>query len=171
MNPFHPVFLKIADKHAPRRTIRVRNKPSPWITSEIKQQMLFRDKLKKKAIKSNIVEDWKTYKIFKNKLNKQVKYTKRRFYKQEIEKKSGDSKGTWKILNDLMNRKSKNTQISEIKISPLEITSNPKEIANHLNKHFTEIGIKLASEIPDSPNDITFKSYLTKTNTVFKLQR
>ena len=40
-----------------------------------------------------------------------------------------------------------------------------------MNKHFTEIGIKLASEIPDPPNDITLKSYLTKTNTVFKLQK
>ena len=53
------VFLKIADKHAPRRTIRVRNKPSPCITSEIKQQMLFRDKLKKghKIKHSGTLED------------------------------------------------------------------------------------------------------------------
>ena len=84
---------------------------------------------------------------------------------------SGDSKGTWKALNDLMNWKSKNTQSNEIKISSSEIASNPKQIVNHLNKHFTEIGNKLAYEIPYPQNDITFRSYITKTNTVFKLQK
>ena len=70
-----------------------------------------------------------------------------------------------------MNRKSKNTQINEIKTTPAECVTKPKDIANHLNKHFTEVGINLASKIPEPSDGITFQSYLTKTNTVFKLRR
>ena len=56
-----------------------------------------------------------------------------------------------------MNRKSKHTEISEICISPTEIVTN---IADLLNKHFTEIGQKLASEIPEPPGGINFESCL-----------
>ena len=32
-------FLAIADKHAPLKTMRVRSRSSPWITSELKDLM------------------------------------------------------------------------------------------------------------------------------------
>ena len=81
----------------------------------------------------------------------------------------GDCKGTWKVLNDLMNRKSKSTQIREIRHTPTELATNPKDIADLLNVTFTEIGNKLASEIPEPPSGISFKTYLSKTNTSFRL--
>ena len=39
--------------------------------------------------------------------------------------------------------------MNEIKISPSESLTNPKDIANNFNKHFIEIGRNLASEIPN----------------------
>ena len=36
-------FLAIADKHAPLKTMRVRSRSSPWITSELKDSMHNRD--------------------------------------------------------------------------------------------------------------------------------
>ena len=66
-----------------------------------------------------------------------------------------------------MNRKSKHTEISEICISPTEIVTN---IADLLNKHFTEIGQKLASEIPEPPGGINFESCLSKGITNFSLR-
>ena len=50
-----------------------------------------------------------------------------------------------------MDRKSKNTQIKEIKLTPTESETKPEGIADQLNKHFTEIGSKLASEIMEPP--------------------
>ena len=88
------IFLEIVDKHAPCRTKKVRSRPSPWITSEIKKQMYSRDKLKKKAIKTNKPEIWDDYKKIKNNVNKAVKRTKKSFYRQEIHSKAGDCKGT-----------------------------------------------------------------------------
>ena len=69
-----------------------------------------------------------------------------------------------------MNRKSKTTQIREIRHTPTEFATNPKDIADLLNVHFTEIGKKLASEIPEPPSGIGFETYLSKTNTNFRLQ-
>ena len=37
------MFLSIVDKHAPLRTMRVRSRSSPWITSELKKRMYNRN--------------------------------------------------------------------------------------------------------------------------------
>ena len=66
------MFLRLIDKHAPPRTIRARNKPSPWLNSQIKQHMFERDWLKKKAEKGGKIEDWAAYKKKKNFLNKEL---------------------------------------------------------------------------------------------------
>ena len=46
------MFLFCADKHAPLKTKRVRASKSPWINSNLKQEMRKRDVLKMKAIRS-----------------------------------------------------------------------------------------------------------------------
>ena len=33
------IFLNVLNKHAPRTVIKVRNKPAPWLNSEIKKEM------------------------------------------------------------------------------------------------------------------------------------
>ena len=52
------VFLRVIDEHAPCRTIQVRNKPAPWLNSNIKQMMFKRDWLKKKVTRPRSTEDW-----------------------------------------------------------------------------------------------------------------
>ena len=45
------VFSAIIEKHAPMREMRISDKNSPWITSELKSLMISRDRLKKAAVK------------------------------------------------------------------------------------------------------------------------
>ena len=56
--------------------------------------------------------------------------------------------------------------ISEIKIAEQTITE-PLEIAEELNLHFSTIGERLASEIPASDKEP--ETYLTPTETLFSL--
>ena len=56
--------------------------------------------------------------------------------------------------------------ISEIKIAE-QIVTEPLEIAEELNLHFSTIGERLASEFPAS--DIEPETYLTPTETSFSL--
>ena len=56
------LFLSIVDKHAPLRTMLVRARNSPWITSELKKQMHDRDIFKMKSSKSTDPNDWTQFK-------------------------------------------------------------------------------------------------------------
>ena len=97
-------FLNILDKNAPKRVIRVRNKPAPWLNPEIKKEMFARDSLKRKAIKSGSLDDWTIYKQAKNAVNYSVRYAKSKYYRDKLNENVGDSRATWKVLNDLMGK-------------------------------------------------------------------
>lgn len=47
------LLLEVVNKHAPMRKRKVKSKPSPWITSKLRQKMRKRDFLKKQAVKKN----------------------------------------------------------------------------------------------------------------------
>ena len=67
----------------------------------------------------------------------------------------------WKEVGNLLCRteRKKGNPTSELIISKMEITKH-KDIANTLNKHFTNIGKNLAQKIIPQQN-LTFKTYLT----------
>ena len=133
--------------------------------------MYWCDQLKRRATKTQNVDDWENFKRQKSFVNKKVKRVKKSFYRTEIEQNRGDFKGTWRVLNNLMNCKSNNTMINEIKISSSESATNPKDIADTLNQHFIEIGQKLVSEIPDPPKGKSFESFMKQSISKFKLQK
>ena len=143
-------FLNILNKHAPRRVIKVRNKPAPWLNSEIKKEMFKRDSLKKKAINSGSQNDWLTFKKAKNAVNYSIRCAKSVYYRHKLNEKLGDQKTTWKVLNDLMGKKSAVTEVNEILTSTNTTLRNAEQIANHFNVHFTEIGPRLAANLPVS---------------------
>ena len=56
------IFLEVLDKHAPLQHKKLRSKKVPWITNNIKKVITQRDKLKRKAILTNLENDWSNYK-------------------------------------------------------------------------------------------------------------
>ena len=80
----------------------------------------------------------------KNKLNHSLRIAKRLYYEKKRENAKSHMKSTWRVLNEIMNRKTqKNRLPSTFKIDNREI-SNPKEIANRFCEYFTNIGFNLA---------------------------
>ena len=55
------MFLEVLDKHAPLQHKTFHSKKVPWITNNIKK-LIQRDKLKRKAIFTNLENDWSNYK-------------------------------------------------------------------------------------------------------------
>ena len=165
---FTVLFLGVIDKHAPCRTIRVRNKPSPWLNSNIKQMMFQRDWLKKKAVRTGTPKDWTAYRTLRNSVNKEIRLAKKSFYQKQINEVSGDQKATWKVLNDLLGKKSKNTKINGLKTDSGETLTNTSEIANYTdNRHFAAIGPNLASKISTDEVNVSPEQFLTKTDPGF----
>ena len=66
-----------------------------------------------------------------------------------------------------MGRKSKDIELNKINVSPTGSFTNAKDIANELNMHFTEVGPKLASNIPSTTTTKSFEDYITKSESVF----
>ncbi|CAB3986538.1 Hypothetical predicted protein [Paramuricea clavata] len=52
LNAFNILFNDLLDEHAPLKTIKIRGRPNPCVTNEIRELMKTRDSWKKKAKKS-----------------------------------------------------------------------------------------------------------------------
>ena len=153
-NAWKDIFLNIVDKHGPKRVMRVKNKPAPWLNSQLKEEMNERDWLKKKASETQRPDVWKANKSKTLTVNKKVKKTKKDYYKHEGEGASGNLKATWKILNDLIGKKPDSRRI---------------KIAEYSNIHFTNVGPKLASEIPTVDCDVNPAGSQQRVNCSFEL--
>ena len=70
---WYNMFLPVANKHAPLRSKKVRNKKAPWLTSELRKLITNRDKLKRQAVISNDMAIWDKFKKERNKINNEIK--------------------------------------------------------------------------------------------------
>ena len=160
------IFLEIANKHAPIKTRRVRNKDSPWLTSQIRRLIIERDGLKKQAIKSGNINHWKLYKSHRNKAINAIKTAKSEYYKNQIKTNSNNPRAVWKTINQLMARKTTERTIDEILINNETIT-DPKLVSQTMNMHFAKVGPKLAANLPEANK--TFDSYIKPSNSSFQI--
>ena len=123
LETWQELFTSIAHVHAPIRSTRVRNKQSPWITSQIRKMIIDRDKLKTRAIITNYANLWVSFKKMWNLVTNKVKEAKLRYYHSQIEKNVDDSRATciWKTVNQLSHRKhtSNSTTINTCTQQPL----------------------------------------------------
>lgn len=94
-------FLNVCEKHAPTKTKRTRDSKSPWITAILKKRMNFRDRLKRKAIKTKDPVIWDQFRIVKNQVNGEINSAKKAYYENAFNNCCGDQRKTWKTINEL----------------------------------------------------------------------
>ena len=109
------------------------------------KKLLYRQLLKKRSVASE-----ERYNIYKNKLTGILRYCEKTHFTDLLEKDKGNIKETWKIINCLINKKSKGTSYpTEFNTSEAKVTGN-KTIATGFNNFFVNIGTSLANDIPKS---------------------
>ena len=113
------LFLTVCERHAPMKTKRTRNSKAAWITTILKKRMNYRDRLKRKAIKTNDPSIWNQFRMVRNQVNQEIKIAKQAYYKNAFSNCSGDQRKTWKIINELTARRSNKTVINEIEYNGL----------------------------------------------------
>ena len=96
---------------------KLRSKKVPCITSIIKEFINRRDKLKRKAIFTNLEQDWLNYKISKNEVNIKLRNAKRNYYSTQIAGHKLDPKRAWKSINNLLGRQNKPTVVNELNLN------------------------------------------------------
>ena len=72
------------------------------------------------------------YKEMRNQVNSDNRSLKRKCFKNEITQQEGNVKGTWSVINKLINRRSKTTEIPSLNVENI-ICSEPIEKVEALN--------------------------------------
>ena len=136
-------FTNICDKHAPVKTIRFKHNSCPWLDhrDDIFNAMHERDYHHNKALHCSEGQNdhWNQYKMFRNKVNVMMRDAKREYYTNEINNSQGDMSKMWKTLKELLPNKKGNLNVFP------STSKSDMDLANDLNKHFTNIGINSAS--------------------------
>lgn len=162
------LIMESIDKYAPYKNKRISKKNSPWITSELLRKMHERDYLKKKAVVNNDEALWKQYKYARNRTNNAIREAKQRYFSENLENNKANPRKTWKLINELNSRKcNKSQNISEIKLGD-QIINSPTKMSEAFNEYFTNVGPKLAQQIP--PIDIEPEFYLEPTDKTFSFR-
>ena len=156
------LFSLIIEKHAPMTVMRVSEKYCPWIDKDLKKLMQTRDKLKKVAAKrkSQLLMD--SYRQVRNKVNVLNIQLKKQYYTNKISACKGNMKESWKAINELLNKRSKSSNIDCLKESGSE-TVHKKDISNAMNSFFCSVGKDLADKIDPAPNPLLEGDYEVNT--------
>jgi hypothetical protein len=132
--------LKIS-KHSSRKP------KTPWITKGLLVSVRKKNKLYKKYLGNPTLQCELHYKRYKNKLNHLIRNAKKTYYDNKFDRAKSDLKETWKLINEVINTKSKKSSLPSSFKSNGTVITDPLEIANGFCKYFTNIGSSLASRI------------------------
>ena len=136
------ILVETLNRHAPFITKRVKGKPSPWLTVEVKRHMNVRDQLKRKAKKSGKQSDWIAYNRERN-FGNEIKRAKRSYFNTELQENVTKPERFWKIIKKLFPTINKcNTTPNAFKIDKVQ-TTNKSRISEEFCRFFSSIATNL----------------------------
>ena len=143
------IFSALFEKSFPLISCKLKIGSKPYINDEIKTLIKDKNKMLKKYSKHPIKykNEWK---LIRNKLTDRIRAAKHRYFKDQIDKFSGNAKDTWKVLNKLMGRSKSCTSVKELKTDSGHIVSDDVSISSEFNNFFISIGEVLSANLPIS---------------------
>ena len=132
--------------------MRVSEEYCPWIDRDLRDLMRTRDKLKRSAVKSKCALLRDSYRQFRNKVNSLNTQQKKEYYNNKISACKGNMKESWKTINELLNKRSKSSDIDSLKESGSEILHR-KDIPDVINSYFCSAGKDLSDKISQVSNE------------------
>ena len=122
----------------------------PWISNELIKMINVRNKLfRRKKRQPNNISIKNLYKLFWNRINREMKKFKRDHYNQFFE--NNNIKKTWGGIRSIINTKDSNiSNIIQLKINKT-IINNHKKIVEEVNNYFVNVGPNTERSIPRNP--------------------
>ena len=151
MNELLQIIQQTTENHAPMTEIKIRaNKNKiPWFTDELIHKINIKNKILHDWHLYGLKEDQKALKKIKNEVNHLKAKLKRKYYTEELEKHEGDSKKSWKVLNEALGK--------FVKKESIEPTNMTEEKANTFNKFFATVGLEIQKKLKTKDHNTTFK--------------
>ena len=141
---FHEIFDGLLNAHAPIRRKEIRNQPAPWITPQIKRLMEERDRAKKNSIKNHKL--LKSHQSLRNKVRNTIRSSIRLHYQSLINENKDNPKNMWRTMNKVLDKAPNSATIIQVRDGG-KTHSDSKQIANVLNGHFFNVGMRLLIEL------------------------
>ena len=116
VNDWPTLFSLVIEKHAPLWEMSVSEKYCSWIDKDRKCLMLTRDRLKKAALKSKSPILMNSYRHARNGVNSLNIQLKRQYFTRRMSECKENMKKSWKMINELSNKRSKTCNIDFSKI-------------------------------------------------------
>ena len=129
--------------------------------------MYHRDYLKTQSVRFTSSTYNEAYKRCKNKLNKLIKTTKEEYFKTKLSN-ANNSKNSWQAINELLNKKPKSTQGTQLNVDDQVITGDIN-IADCFIQYFSSIGCKLSESIQNI--NIEPMAFVTPVESSFHFSR
>ena len=108
------------------------------------------------------------YNKYRNHVTYAIKTLKKQYYNNAFVTMKSDIKGTWRLLNEILDRKQKDS-ISELLING-ETSSDPVLIANTFNNFFSSISSELRDSLPPVNNSNPFNILPSCRNSIFLIR-
>ena len=150
VDTFNALFADVLDDHAPIKRIKIKTRPNPYITEEIRQLMKTRDLWHSRAIRSNDRLHWNAYRCFRQEVKRELRFAEKAHVRTELLNSKGNSNAIWKIINNCLPRKSRNRPFT---------TENTSVLANNFNEYFTSVGSVTAQKAFDLAIEHNFDIY------------
>lgn len=153
-------FERIKDlhinKHLPQKTITIRpDRIKSWFTLGLQKSRRTLQTLNKAKTRSDQAR--KEFRAFKLCYKKTCRRAEQLWTQKELEANISNTRRTWKILDDVVNRKRKGGELSGLfKVNGV-ITNDKARIAAAFNEQYVNMGSNLAKKFQGEPN---FQKYL-----------
>ena len=153
-NIFSEKFCKILNNMAPMRKSQIRKKHTPWITEQTKAKMLERNIARDVAVTSSRQEDWKHYRLLRNRCTTEVKKDRTNYHKLRYEQFERNNEVKKNLYNQFKNQMGwkRSGPPNSFNVDN-KIIRKPTDIANCQNNYYTEKTEKLNEKLPPNRNN------------------
>ena len=135
---FKEIFIRVLNIHAPTKQRVMRGNNQPFMNKTLSQSFMHRSKLKNLYNKDPSETNKINYKRQRNFCVNLLKKEKRKYYNNLDINIFNDNKNFWQRINPLFSNKQKKFHRDITIVDNEEIISNRNEVAEKLNKFFTE---------------------------------
>ncbi len=138
---FKDTFISVIDQVAPQKTVRIKQRSEPWMTSSILDKISIREGLLYlyKETKDEFIKT--QYCIFRNEIQREIKNAKANYLESRLNENLGQPKKLWQHLKSLgYNNKSKSKSNIVLKINGA-LCYETKEICSYINIFFHNYNI------------------------------
>ena len=136
LDHFNERFLHVLETHAPVKTVRIKHRSCPFISTEIRELMQYRNNLLKTARITKLATDWEIYRKLRKEVKSKLRDAEREYVRKELEH-SHNTNSKWKIIKNCIPRKESTQQV---------YTKDMKEVANEFNQFFTSVGRRVSED-------------------------